>query len=78
MQPASVTIIAREGKLCDALSTSLFVMGLDKATDYWRQKQNFEMILITEDGKIYLTEGVADRFSLDDNHANMQISVIEK
>lgn len=75
---ASVTIIAREGKLCDALSTSLFVMGLDKATDYWRQKQNFEMILITEDGKIYLTEGVEDRFSLDDNHANMQISVIEK
>ena len=53
-------------------------MGLDKATDYWRQKQNFEMILITEDGKIYLTEGVEDRFSLDDNHANMQISVIEK
>lgn len=75
---ASVTIIAREGKLCDALSTSLFVMGLDKATDYWRQKQNFEMILITGDGKIYLTEGVEDRFSLDDNHANMQISVIEK
>ena len=75
---ASVTIIAREGKFCDALSTSLFVMGLDKATDYWRQKQNFEMILITEDGKIYLTEGVEDRFSLDDNHANMQISVIEK
>ncbi len=29
----SVTIVGKEGRLCDALSTSLFVMGLDKATN---------------------------------------------
>ena len=58
----SVSIIAREGKLCDALSTSLFVMGCDKAAEYWREHKDFEMILITEDGEIHLTEGIKDKF----------------
>lgn len=35
------------------------------------------MILITEDGKIYLTEGIKDAFTLDDYHNNMKVSVIE-
>ena len=47
---ASVSVIASEGKLCDALSTALFVMGLENAQDYWRQHRNYEMILIMEDG----------------------------
>lgn len=70
---ASVTIIAEKGRLCDALSTSLFVMGLDKATDYWLQHQNFEMIVITENGEIYLTEGIAEAFTLDSNHSGMKV-----
>ena len=74
---ASVAVIAKEGKLCDALSTSLFVMGLDKATEYWRQNGGFDMLLITEDGEIYLTEGIRDTFSLDSYHSNMKVNVIE-
>lgn len=74
---ASVTVIAEEGRLCDALSTSLFVMGLNQATEYWRQHQNFDMILITEEGEIYLTEGIVDVFTLDSYHSNMKVNVIE-
>ncbi len=73
---ASVAIIAKEGKLCDALSTSLFIMGLDKAIDYWRQNSGFEMILITESGEIHLTEGIEDIFVLDSYHSNMKVHVI--
>lgn len=73
----SITVIAREGKLCDALSTSLFVMGLDKATSYWQLNGGFDMILITEDGEIHLTEGIRDGFSLDSYHANMKVNVIK-
>ena len=73
----SVTIVAGEGRLCDALSTSLFVMGLDKAAEYWKQHPDFEMIWITEDGEIYLTEGIADEFTLDSYHSNMRVNVIE-
>ncbi len=65
---ASVSVIASEGKLCDALSTALFVMGLEQAKEYWRQRQDYEMILIMEDGNIYLTEGMRDRFSLNSNY----------
>lgn len=74
---ASVTVIAEEGRLCDALSTSLFVMGLDQATEYWRQHKNFDMLLITEEGEIYLTEGIMDVFTLDSYHSNMKVNVIE-
>lgn len=73
----SAAVIAKEGKLCDALSTSLFVMGLDKAADYWRGNKNFDMILITEDGEIYITEGIKDSFSLDSYHNTMKVHVID-
>lgn len=74
---ASVTVIAEEGRLCDALSTSLFVMGLDQATEYWRQHRDFDMILITEDGELYLTEGITDAFTLDSYHSNTKVNVME-
>lgn len=58
----SVTVVAKEGKLCDALSTSLFVMGPDRAIEYWKKNPDFEMILLTEDREMYLTEGLANQF----------------
>lgn len=74
---ASVTVLSEEGHLCDALSTALFVMGRDKAVEYWRQRRDFDMILIAEDGEIYLTDGVADAFALDTYHSNMKVNVIK-
>lgn len=74
----SVMIIAKEGKLCDALSTAIFVMGKEKATDYWKQNPGFEMILITENGEIYITEELENSFSLDDSHSEMKVSVISR
>lgn len=73
----SVTVIAKEGKLCDALSTSLFVMGMDKAVDYWRaQSKEFEMILVTEDKKIYITEGIQKQFVLNNAYRTMEVHTI--
>jgi thiamine biosynthesis lipoprotein len=56
----SVTIVGENGLLCDALSTALFVLGTDKAIDYWRNSADFEMILITDDEKIIHSEGLSD------------------
>ena len=55
---ASVTIVTEEGKMGDALSTALFVKGLDGAKAYWQSHDGFEMIVMTEDQKLYVTEGL--------------------
>lgn len=74
---ASVSVIAGEGKLCDALSTALFVMGPGRAQDYWRQHQEFDMILVMEDGSVYLAGGIENKFTLDSDYRGMEIHVIE-
>lgn len=74
----SVSIIGKEGRLCDALSTALFVSGLKKAEDLWRKRSDFDMILVTDKGKIYITEGIENRFSLAQSHKNLDVSVIRK
>ena len=38
------------------------VMGTEKAIAFWREKGGFEMVLITEDGELFLTPGLEDRF----------------
>lgn len=73
---ASVTIIAQEGKVGDALSTAMFVMGLKNAETYWKTYRDFEMIAITNDGEIYLTQGIEDQFTLSSTFSNMELHII--
>ena len=75
---AAVTIIAEDGKYCDALSTSLYVMGFDQAVRFWQEQGDFEMLLITENGDIHVTDGIADDFSLSDAYSNQKVHVVEK
>lgn len=74
---ASVTIITEQGKLGDALSTSMFVKGLEGAVDYWKNHRDFDMILMTESGEVYLTEGIQDSFMLSESFANLDLQVID-
>ncbi len=60
----SVTIVCPDGALADALSTALFVLGKDRAAEYWRTYGGFEAIFITDDGNAYATEGIKGAFSL--------------
>lgn len=60
---ASVTIVGECGLLCDGLSTALFVMGYEDAVDFWKCSDDFEMLLVREDGRIALTEGLEGCFA---------------
>lgn len=70
----SVTIVSADGTLADGLSTSLFVMGKDKAVDYWRaHSDEFDMILLTDDEQLYVSEGIKDSFTSD-----RDVNIVEK
>ena len=59
----SVTIVSDDGTLADALSTSLFVMGKEKALDYWREHKNeFDTVLVEDNGDITITGGLEKIF----------------
>ena len=60
----SVTIVSADGTLADGLSTACFVMGKEKSLDFWREHPElFDMVLITNENEILVTEGLKENFS---------------
>lgn len=71
----SVSVVTRggfggQGTRADAYSTALYVMGEQAAVDFWRsQSMSFDMVLITRDGRVVYTPGLADCFNEKDGTA---------
>ena len=57
-----VTVIDDEGVRADGLATALYIMGLDRAIDFWQDRGDFEAVFITDNGNIYITPGIKDHF----------------
>jgi thiamine biosynthesis lipoprotein len=62
----SVTIVADLSIDADALSTSVFVLGLEKGMKLIENIPEVEGIFITKDKEVYLTPGLKDIFSMSD------------
>jgi FAD:protein FMN transferase len=60
----SVTVIADDAFTADALSTALFVMGLEKGMALVEELQGIEAIIITEDEEIHISSGLEGKVDL--------------
>lgn len=73
----SVTIVSPLGVYCDTLSTAVFVRGADWGADFWRTHQDFEMVLVLEDGSLWVTAGLAGSFTLAEDYQDLEVTVIQ-
>lgn len=71
----SATVIGEKGAVCDALSTALFVMGKDRAEEFWKSRGDFEMILVSDKREIFITEGIYNDF---ENISDMKVNILER
>lgn len=59
----SVTVVSEDDTLADALSTALFVMGLEKSGEFYRENSSlFGAVFITDSNEIYVTDNLKDSF----------------
>ncbi len=58
----SVTVVADNGALCEAYSTALLIMGLDKALEFYEKEGGFEAVFVTSDDRVMYTEGLETKF----------------
>ncbi|MFZ7131407.1 MAG: FAD:protein FMN transferase [Eubacteriales bacterium] len=72
-----VTIISHNSIDADALSTTTFLLGLDKGINLIEEMDNIEGVFITKDHKIYLTSGIQDKFVFDEEDYGQIYEVIK-
>lgn len=60
----SVTIVTETSMDADAMSTSVFSLGLDEGRRFVESRGDAEAIFVTTDHQIYLTSGLTDTFKL--------------
>lgn len=72
---SSVTIVSGDGTLADGLSTALFIMGKEAAVEFWRSRRDdFDMVLLADDGAVTVSAGIADALTLSDDSAAEVVS----
>lgn len=65
MEVLSVTIIAEQSMLADALSTSCYLLGVDKGLELIKKYPGVEAIFISKDKKVFPSEGIAENIELN-------------
>lgn len=63
---ASVTVISQNGLLTDFLSTEIYIGGTKSINDYLNN-ENYSVIAISDDHKIYISDKIKDDFEITDD-----------
>jgi len=59
----STTIVSKESIVADALSTAIFILGLEAGIKLIDRQEDMEAIFITKDKEIYVTKGLKEDFT---------------
>jgi len=70
---AAVTILSAESIDGDALSTTVFALGLEAGMDLVQGLEGVEAAFVTDNGRVILTQGAAERFKPTDSDLDMEI-----
>lgn len=63
----AVSAVCASGLNADALSTALFVNGLNETSLMWLKSFNAEAVFVFEDGTVYFTDGLSKNFTITDS-----------
>lgn len=61
---SSVTIVAEDSTEADALSTAVYVMGIERGAELIERLDGVEAAFVTKDRSVYMTSGMPDRFDV--------------
>ena len=70
---AAVTVLSERSVDGDALSTTLFAMGLEKGLEFASGTDGVEAAFVTREGRIVITEGAADHFEVTKNGTDIEV-----
>jgi thiamine biosynthesis lipoprotein len=73
----SATVICENSMQADALSTAIFVMGLEDGSELIKKIRNAEAVLVTKDNEIYLSKGIKENFLLTEQNSDYSCYVLE-
>ncbi|MFP4205601.1 MAG: FAD:protein FMN transferase [Spirochaetaceae bacterium] len=61
---SSVTILTEDSTEADALSTALYVMGVERGAALAEELDGIEAAFVTKDRKVYMTRGMSEHFEI--------------
>lgn len=73
----STTAIAASGTYCDGLTTTLYVLGVDRSIELWHKQKDFDFILITKDKDIYISKNIAKKFTLNPELKDFNLKIVK-
>lgn len=69
---AGVSIVTDKSTDADALSTTVFAKGLEEGLKFVESLSNVDAIFITKDNKVYITDGIRDSFTLENQDFTLE------
>ncbi|MCF6460598.1 FAD:protein FMN transferase [Clostridium sp. Cult3] len=71
---SGISIISDKSIDGDALSTALFVLGIDEGTKLAKQLEDIDLLFITKQNEVYIQEELRDSFTLKDEELKLIIN----